>query len=101
MKSDTSKTFMYWLSGFWSFVTAAYVAAVTFIQIPETNVRIVDTILGFLLGTIVATIINYWMGSSHGSAVKNELIAQPPKPPVKPEPPILFGEINELDETVK
>ena len=69
-----SKRFVYYLASFWSFVSAAYVGAVTFIPIPKGNERVLDTVLGFLLGTIVATIINYFMGSSFGSAAKTELI---------------------------
>ena len=69
-----SKRFVYYLASFWSIVSAAYVGAVTFIPIPKGNERVLDTVLGFLLGTIVATIINYFMGSSSGSAAKNDLL---------------------------
>ena len=53
----------------------AYCFCVTFITIPERNVRIADTILGFLLGTAVAAIINFYFGSSGGSKEKDEQIA--------------------------
>jgi hypothetical protein len=43
------------------------------ITIPETSVRFVDTILGFLLGTVVATIIQFFLGSSVGSKTKDAL----------------------------
>jgi hypothetical protein len=69
-----SKRFVYYLASFWSVVSAAYVGAVTFVPIPKGNERVLDTVLGFLLGTIVATIINYFMGSSSGSAAKNEIL---------------------------
>ena len=75
-KWDSTRIFKFVLSGFWSLVGAAYIGAVTFMNIPEKNFRIVDTVLGFLLGTIVATVINYWLGSSSGSAAKNEIIAK-------------------------
>jgi hypothetical protein len=70
------KRFVYYLAGFWSIVSAAYVGAVTFIPIPKGNERVLDTVLGFLLGTILATIINYFMGSSSGSAAKNEVMME-------------------------
>jgi hypothetical protein len=35
-------------------------------------VRFADTILGFLLGSVVATIINFYFGSSAGSKAKTE-----------------------------
>jgi ABC-type nitrate/sulfonate/bicarbonate transport system permease component len=44
---------------------------VTFVDIPEKNLRFVDTILGFMLGTVVATVLNFWLGSSAGSRAKD------------------------------
>jgi len=62
------------LAIFWSIIGAAYIGGITFTEIPEHNIRVVDTVLGFVLGTIVATIIAYYFGSSKGSADKNEMI---------------------------
>lgn len=58
------------MSVFWSVFSAIYIAAVTFIQVPMGNERIVDQVLGFIMGTIVATAINFWLGSSWGSKSK-------------------------------
>lgn len=69
-----SKRFVYYLATFWSFVCVIYIFFITFGNIPESNVRFADTILGFLLGTIIATIINFFLGSSKGSADKQEII---------------------------
>lgn len=59
-----SKRFVYYLSAFWSLFAVVYILWITFASIPEENVRFADTILGFLLGTVVSTIINFFLGSS-------------------------------------
>ena len=59
------------LSFLWSIAAIAYIAAISFLNIPIDNVRYVDTILGFVLGTIVSTILNFWLGSSLGSKNKD------------------------------
>lgn len=58
----------------WSGFGALYIIGITFFNIPTNNHRAVDTVLGFILGTIVSTIINFYFGSSKGSADKNEMI---------------------------
>ena len=67
-----SKRFLYNLSWFWSVASASYIAFITFFQIPEANIRFADTILGFLLGTIIASIFQFFYGSSFGSRQKDE-----------------------------
>ena len=71
-----SKRYVYYLATFWSVVAVGYIFLITFISIPEANVRFADTTLGFLLGTIVATIINYFFGSSKSSSDKNQLLKE-------------------------
>lgn len=76
-QDDTfSKRFVYYLASFWSIVGVVYIFFITFAPIPETNVRFADTVLGFLLGTILATIINFFLGSSKGSTDKQDFINQ-------------------------
>jgi hypothetical protein len=74
-QDDTfSKRFVMYLATFWSIMAVIYIFLITFTNIPETNVRFADTILGFLLGTVVATILNFFLGSSAGSKAKQEVI---------------------------
>ena len=43
---------------------AAYVVCITWIPIPEDNIRFADMCSGFILGTVLATIVNFFFGSS-------------------------------------
>lgn len=57
-----SKRFIYYLAGFWSVVGASFVFLVFFINIPEKNLRLVDTLEGFVLGNIVASVMAFFFG---------------------------------------
>lgn len=61
-EGTVSNKFIYFLAAFWSIFTCAYVFSITFVEIDENNVRFADTILGFLLGTVVAQIISKFFG---------------------------------------
>lgn len=78
MKSDDPvvRRFIYFYAIFWSVASAVYIGFITFGEIPKENVRFADTILGFLLGTIVATIINFFYGSSKGSQDKTAALTK-------------------------
>lgn len=52
----------------------AYLFYVTIFPIPHDNIRIVDTVLGFLLGTLIASVSTYYFGSSQSSAEKTDII---------------------------
>jgi hypothetical protein len=69
-----SKRFTMYLTMFWSLAAVAYIGFITFSVIPDKNVRFADTILGFILGTVVATLLNFWFGSSIGSKDKAEAL---------------------------
>jgi hypothetical protein len=72
-QSDTfSKRFVYYLASFWSLAAVIYIGLITFMTIPDNNVRFADTVLGFLLGTAIATILNFFFGSSQSSKDKTE-----------------------------
>lgn len=69
-----SKRFVYYMAGFWSLIGGVYIFLVTFTTV--VNPQHANTIIGFLLGTIVATIINFFFGSSVGSKNKTDLLGK-------------------------
>lgn len=76
-QEDTfSKRFVYYFAIFWSIASITYVGSITFVNIPDSNVRFADTTLGFILGTLVATMFAYFFGSTRGSENKNTTIAE-------------------------
>lgn len=66
------RRFVYFFIAFWSVLSATYIGFITFGYIPESNVRFADTILGFVLGTMVASMFQFLLGSSIGSRKKDE-----------------------------
>ena len=62
-----SKRFLYRFAWFWSSFACLYIMLVTFVPMPDKNARYADMVLGFLLGTIVATMITFFFGSSSSS----------------------------------
>lgn len=71
-----SKRFVYYFAAFWSFASCLYIGFITFGDIPMANIRFADTILGFLLGTVVATILNFFYGTSKSSQDKTDKMAE-------------------------
>lgn len=71
-----SKRFLMYFAIGWSCCAVIYIAFITFGTIPAANIRFADTILGFVLGTIVSTILNFFFGSAHGSTDKQETIKE-------------------------
>ena len=64
-----SKRFIYYLAIFWSVVCSIYFFLATFTKV--INEEMADIILGFLLGTVSGTVINFFFGSSAGSKEKD------------------------------
>ena len=60
----TASHFIYWYSWFWALSSTIYFFCVTFVQLPEGGQNFANIILGFLLGTAVATIIGFFYGNS-------------------------------------
>lgn len=71
-----AKHFVMDFGWFWSVFACAYIGFITFGTIPEANVRFADTILGFVLGTVVSTVLNFFYGSAHSSNDKQETIKE-------------------------
>jgi hypothetical protein len=66
------RRFVYYFVSFWSVLSATYIGCITFVDIPEDNIRFADTILGFVLGTMVASMFQFLLGSSLGSRNKDK-----------------------------
>jgi uncharacterized membrane protein YwzB len=66
------RRFVYYFVTFWSILSATYIGFITFGEIPESNIRFADTILGFVLGTMVASMFQFLLGSSLGSRKKDD-----------------------------
>jgi hypothetical protein len=69
-----SKRFVYYFAIYWSVAASIYIGFITFGNIPNANIRFADTILGFILGTVIAQIANFFFGSSSSSQSKDSLI---------------------------
>lgn len=72
---EFAKRFVYWLAAVWTFAAILYIGLITFCRIPENNVRFADTILGFMLATVVATILQFFFGSAISNRSKDNSIA--------------------------
>ena len=84
-KEKTARLILYTGWGF-AIASFAYLFMVTFLVLPESGVEHAKTIVGFLLGVGISTILQYYWGSSSGSASKSETIDEKlnePQPSVK------------------
>ena len=69
-----AKHFIYNVAWFWSVGSMAYFFAITFGTVPSSGKDFGNIILGFLLGTAVATIISFFYGSSKSSKDKTDAL---------------------------
>lgn len=69
-----AKNFIYIFSLLWSFSVFVYIMLITLTNIPKDNVRFADTVLGFLLGTVVASIIAFFYGTTYNNRNKDDTI---------------------------
>jgi hypothetical protein len=66
------RRFVYVFAAFWSLFAVSYIIIITLCNIPEKNIRFVDVVLGFIMGTVVSTILNFFFGSSQSSKDKTK-----------------------------
>lgn len=74
-KDRFARRFVYYLAGFWSIMACLYIGLITFVGPAPGSERYADTAMGFLLGTVISAIIQFFLGSSAGSKTKDALIA--------------------------
>jgi hypothetical protein len=74
MKSNDPlvRRFVYFFIAFWSIWSAIMLPFMVFGDIPPSNVRFADTILGFLLATMIGSMFGFLLGSSLGSKEKDK-----------------------------
>ena len=74
MKSNDPlvRRFVYFFIAFWSIWSAVMLPFMVFGDIPPDNVRFADTILGFLLATMIGSMFGFLLGSSLGSKEKDK-----------------------------
>ena len=70
------RNFVYLLGTYLIVAATVYVGFITFGKIPEANVRFADVCLGFILGTVISAVINFFLGSSKSSQTKDETISR-------------------------
>jgi hypothetical protein len=71
-----AKNFLYMFTSVWSVFAMTFFAMASFFTIPEANTRIVDTIIGVLIGTVLTGFFNFFFGSSKGSKDKTDALVR-------------------------
>jgi hypothetical protein len=69
-----AKNFLYIFTSVWSIFAMVYFAFVTFGTVAESGIRMADTILGVLIGTVLTGFFNFFFGSSKGSKDKSDAL---------------------------
>jgi hypothetical protein len=66
------RRFAYYFMGCWSLFAITIIPCLIWVPIPESQMRFADAFQGFLLGTIVAGMFQFLLGSSLGSRNKDK-----------------------------
>ena len=74
MESDDPfvRRFLYYFIMLWSTFSVVFIPCLIWAPIPESNVRFADTILGYVLGTVITGMFAFLLGSSQGSRNKDK-----------------------------
>lgn len=74
MKSEDPlvRRFVYYFIAFWSIFAVIFIPSLIWMAIPESGQRYADTILGYVMGTIVTSMFAFLLGSSQGSRMKDK-----------------------------
>lgn len=74
MESDDPfvRRFLYYFITLWSIFAVVFIPCLIWVSIPESNMRFADTILGYVLGTIITGMFAFLLGSSQGSRNKDK-----------------------------
>jgi len=70
------RRFVYQFAWLWSVFAIGYIILITTYNIPEKNLRFVDVVLGFIMGTVVSTLLNFFFGSSQSSKEKTKELSK-------------------------
>lgn len=68
------RRFRYYYALGLSIAAISYIGFITFGTIPKDNQRFADVILGFILSGILGTVISFFFGTTHSSALKDSTI---------------------------
>jgi hypothetical protein len=71
-----AKNFLYLFTSLWSLFAMVYFSFVTFGTIADSGIRMADTILGVLIGTVLTGFFNFFFGSSKGSKDKTDALVK-------------------------
>jgi hypothetical protein len=74
-----AKNFLYIFTSVWSIFAMVYFAFVTFGTVADSGIRMADTILGVLIGTVLTGFFNFFFGSSKGSKDKTDALVRAAK----------------------
>ena len=74
MESDDPfvRRFLYYFIAAWSTFAIVFIPCLIWAPIPENNIRFADTILGYVLGTVVTGMFAFLLGSIQGSRNKDK-----------------------------
>lgn len=67
-----AKNFIYLFASAWSLFAMGYFIFVTFGTVAESGIRMADTILGVIIGTVLTGFFNFFFGSSKSSKDKTD-----------------------------